>query len=235
MKKVNSTIVGSSANPSSFLVQRLHPNLHIKDVPSVMHGRRHIRIFVQQDFWSSACGAHSVASSMALLGEIKNVETLSERKTGAAGRLWKAAQAMYFDGATPQQLVEMIQTMQTGRRIALCTGVHTECLDFILNQLAKGNVVIASWHSRRGKQHHWIMLAGVEGHQTGQNFTPTTLLGIDGCLDEPYFSAYNCRIEFTSHPVPRSTKYVRYCCSDGSKLAVTLTSAISIQTAKPIR
>jgi hypothetical protein len=234
MEKISSTISGSSATAPSFLIQRLHPNLRIGDVPSVMHGKRHMRIFVQQDFWSSACGAHCVAIAMAMLGEIKNVETVSERKYGAAGRLWKAAQAMYFDGATPQQLLEMIQTMRTGRRIALCTGLHAECLDFTLDQLSKGNVVIASWHSRRGKQHHWIVIVGIEGFQTGHSFTPTTLLGIDPSLDEPYLSAANCRIEFTDHPVVRSNRYVRYRCSDGSKLTVTLTSALSLETAKSI-
>lgn len=228
MAKLNSLAIGSVADQSSFLVQRFHPNLHIGDVPSVRHGKRNMRIFVQQDFWSSACGAHCVAIAMALLHEIKNVEAISERKKGAAGRLWKAAQAMYFDGATPQQLVEMIQTMRTSRRIALCTGVHAQCLDFTLDQLSRGNVVIASWHSRRGKQHHWIVIIGSEGYQTGHGFTPTTLLGIDPGLDEPYLAAANCRVEFTNHPVARSTKFIRYRCSDGSKLAVTLTSAVSI-------
>jgi hypothetical protein len=228
MEKSNSAIFGSRATAPSFLIQRFHSNLNISEVPSVIRGRRRMRIFVQQDFWSSACGAHCVAMAMAILGDIKNVETISERKNGAAGRLWKAAQATYFDGATPQQLVEMIQTMRTGRRIALCTGAHAKCRDFILDQLAKGNVVIASWHSRHGKQHHWIVIVGVEGFQTDHGFTPTTLLGIDPGLDEPYLAAANCRIEFTDQPVASSKKYVRYRCSDGAKLVVTLTSALAL-------
>lgn len=228
MAKLNSPAVGSVADQPSFLVQRLHPNIRIGLVPSVMQNEKLMPIFVPQDFWSSACGAHCVAIAMALLGEIKNVERLSERRNGAAGRLWKAAQAMYFDGATPLELAKMIQAMKTGHRVAICTGRHAECLDFILHQLAKGSVAIASWHSRRGKQHHWIIIVGLEGFQTGHSFTPTTLLALDPALAEPVLAAYNSRIEFTFHPLPRSTTYVRYHCSDGSKLAVTLTSAITI-------
>lgn len=228
MAKRNFLTVGAATGQPSFLVQRLHPNLRVGLVPSIEHNKRLMPIFVQQDFWSSACGAHCVAMAMALLGDIKNVERLSERSNGAAGRLWKAAQAMYFDGATPLELAKMIDAMKTGRSVAVCTGRHAECLDVILNQLARGKTVIASWHSRRGKRHHWIVIVGVEGLQAGQSFTPTTLLGLDPGLDEPVLAPANSRIEFTSYPVARSSRYVRYRCSDGSNLAVTLTSTLTV-------
>jgi hypothetical protein len=212
----------------NYLVQRFHPNLRIGFVPSVLHGKRLMPIHCQQGLWDSACGAHCAATAMALLGEIRNIAVLSERRNGIAARLWKAARLKYFDGVTVEELAAMIDDMGTGRNINVCTGRHIKCLDFILAQLERGNVVIASWHSRRGQQHHWSTVIGIEGRQTGRDFTPSALLCLDPGVDEPIMCGYNSRLEFTAHPPPRSASYVRYRCADGSKLAVTLTSALAV-------
>lgn len=213
----------------NFLVQRFHPNLRIGSVPSVVRGSRLIPIHCYQGLWDSACGAHCAAIAMALLGEITDVAILSERRNGVAARLWKAARQKYFDGVTVEELAAMIDDMGTGRTVTACTGRHTKCLDFILTQLKTGKVVIASWHSLRGQQHHWSTVIGVEGQQAGRNFIPSALLLLDPGIDEPMLCGYNSRLEFTAHPLPRSTSYVRYRCADGSKLAVTLTSALAIE------
>lgn len=213
----------------SYLVQQFHPNLRIGFVPSVLRGKRLLPIHCQQGWWDSACGAHCAATAMALLGEIHDVSVLSERRNGVAARLWKAAQRKYFDGVTVQELAAMIDDMGTGRKITVCTGRHATCLNFALTQLALGHVVIASWHSRRGQQHHWSTIVGAEGRQTGREFMPTVLLCLDPGVDEPVLCGYNSRLEFTAHPAPRSPAYVRYRCADGSKLAVTLTSALAIE------
>jgi hypothetical protein len=212
----------------SYLVQRLHPNLRIGFAPSVLHGQRLMPIHCQQGWWDSACGAHCAAIAMALLGEIHDVAVLSERRNGAAARLWKAARRKYFDGVTVEELAAMIDDMGTERKITTCTERHGKCLDFALANLARGNLVIVSWHSRRGQQHHWSTVVGVEGRQAGRDFTPSVLLCLDPGVDEPMLCGYNSRLEFTIHPSPRSPRYVLYRCADGSKLAVTLTSALAI-------
>lgn len=211
-----------------YLVQQFHPNLRIGFVPSVLRGKRLLPIHCQQGWWDSACGAHCAATAMALLGEIHNVATLSERRYGVAARLWNAARTSYFDGLNVEELATMIDDMGTERQVTICTGRHKKCLNFILAQLASGNVAITSWHSRRGHQSHWTTVIGVEGRQTGREFVPTALLCIDPGVDEPILCGYNSRLEFTAHPPPRSPAYIRYRCSDGSKLAVTLTSAVAI-------
>ncbi len=211
----------------NFLVQRFHPNLRIGFVPSVLYGKRLTPIHCQQGEWDSACGAHCAAIALALLQEVSDVAMLSERRYGAAARLWRAAQASYFDGVTVDELAAMIDDMGTGRKITICPGRHAKCLDFALTQINRGNVVIASWHSRRGRQHHWTVLVGIEGVQTGRDFTPSTLLCLDPAVHAE-MAGYNSRLEFTAHPPPRSASYIRYRCADGSKLAVTLTSALAI-------
>lgn len=216
-----------------YLVQRYHPNLRIGLVPSVVHGKRLMPIHCQQGTWDSACGAHCAAIAMALLGEIHDVAVLSERRNGVAARLWKAAQATYFDGVDVTQLAEMIRKTGVERRIITCTSSHARCLNFILTQLARGRIVIASWRSRRGHQHHFVVVHGIEGMQNGHRFTPTALLALDPWVGEPFLCGYNSRLEFTNHQPPRSASYILYKCSNGSKLAVTLTSTLSIGDTAP--
>lgn len=230
MAKHNSATVRSIEFQPSFLVQRLHPNMRIGFVPSVLHRKKLMPIHCQQGWWDSACGAHCVATAMALLGEIHDVTVLSERRNGVAARLWRAARQKYFDGVTAEELATMIDDMGTGRTVTVCTGRHTTCLNFILAQLNCGNVAIASWHSRRGRQHHWATVVGAEGRCTGRDFFPSTLLCLDPGVETPAMCGYNSRLEFTAHPPPRSTSYVRYRCADGSKLAVTLTNVVAIGT-----
>lgn len=215
-----------------YLVQRFHPNLRIGFEPSVLRGKRLMPIHCQQGGWDSACGAHAAATAMALTGEIHDVAVLSERRNGVAARLWKAAQRKYFDGVTVDELAAMIDDMGTARKITVCTGRHAKCLDFALTQFNRGSVVIISWHSRRGQQHHFSTIIGAEGWQTGSDFTPTALLCLDPGIEAPWMCPYNSRLEFTAHPSPRSPSYVRYRCADGSKLSVTLTSALSIGSSR---
>jgi hypothetical protein len=153
---------------------------------------------------------------MALLSEIHDVAVLSERRNGVAARLWKAARLKYFDGVTVEELAAMIDDMGTGRMITVCSDRHAKCLDFALAQLERGNVVIASWQSRRGQQHHWSTIVGVEGQQIRCDFVPTALLCLDPGVNEPILCGYNSRLEFTVHPPPRSAAYIRYRCSDRS-------------------
>lgn len=228
MTKPDSYTISTDPNRPPFLVQRFHPNLRIGLVPSVLHGNRLQPIFVPQDLWSSACGAHCAAIALALLGDIHDVSVLSERRNGVAARLWHAARAMYFDGVDVTGLAAMIDDMGTNRPLATCSGSHTRCLDFILAHLAKGEVVIASWHSRRGRQHHWVVIVGTEMRQMERHFKPTALLALDPGVCEPLLCGANSRLEITVHPAPRSKSYVRYGCADGSTLAVTLTSALAI-------
>lgn len=213
---------------NTYLVHRFHPNLRIGFEPSVLRGNRLVPVHCRQGRWDSACGAHAAATAMALLGEIHDVATLSERRNGVAARLWAAARANYFDGVTVHELSTMIHSMGTDKKIKICTARHAECLVFILSQLTRGKVIIASWHSRRGHEHHWTTVVGVEGLQAGASFSPSALLCLDPAVVEPLLCGYNARLEYTSHPASRSSSYILYRCADGTKLAVTLTGAVAV-------
>jgi hypothetical protein len=211
-----------------YLVQRFHPNLHIGSVPFVWHGKRRLPIHCQQGTWDSACGAHCAAIAMALLGHIRDVAALSEYRNGVAARLWRAARATYFDGVNVTGLASMLEGMEMGRRIALCSGGHAKCLTFILSKLEQGELVIASWHSH-ADLHHWILIVGTEGVQAEENYHASTLLALDPSVGEPQLSGYNGRLEF-SVPLRRNSVCRRYITSYNQELAVRLTSAVSIGT-----
>lgn len=169
-----------------YLIQRFHPKLRIGFVPSVLHDKHFLMlIHCQQGGRDSACGAHCAAIAMALLGDIHDVALLSERRNGVAARLWEAAPLKYFGSVAVDELAPMIDDMDTERKITVSTGRHIKCLYFVLLPLEHGNVVIASWHSRRDQQHHWTTIVRVEGRQSGRKFAPSALLCLDPRVDEP--------------------------------------------------
>lgn len=215
-----------------FLVQRIHPSLRVGIVPSVVRGRNLIPVHCAQGQWDSACGAHCAAMALAILGEISDVRVLSERSRGVAARLWRATYETYFHGIDAERLAATLDSLSMGRSIKYHKGRHTACLSFALQHVGRGELVIASWHSRRGRTHHWTLLIGQEGTQKGRVFVPTTLLALDPGVPEPQFCGYNARIEHTVHPKPRSPMYVRYLTADSVEMAVRLTSAVAIG-AKP--
>lgn len=210
------------------LVQRLHPELRVDMLPSVARKNRLEPLLARQGIWDSGCGAHCVAMAMALAGELHSVVELAERRRGVAGRLWRAAQATYFDGATLDELAAMIESLRTGRSITSCAGTTTACLPFALAALDAGSIVLVSWHSRHGRQHHFALLVGSEGVQSGANYTPHALLALDPGVDDVSLCGYNARLEFTVHPRPVSPLYFRYASGDGNTLAVRLTGALAI-------
>ena len=212
-----------------FLVQRVHPNLHIGFVPSVLNGKRLMPIHCQQGTWDSSCGAHCAAMALALLGDIHDVTVLSERRNGVAARLWKLAQATYFDGVNVKGLASMLENMGMGRHITHYSGGHAKCSAFVLSHFAEGELVIASWQSQRGYQ-HWILIVGIEGLQTGHRFKPSTLLALDPSVREPQLCGYNSRLKFSERAGSKSA-YHPYLSADGYEVAVKLTSALSIGTA----
>lgn len=163
---------------------------------------------------------------MTLLGHIRDVAVLSEYRNGVAARLWRAARATYFDGVNVIGLASMLEDMDMGRRIALCSGGHAKCLAFILSKVGRGELVIASWRSHNN-DHHWILIVGTEGNQVGAKYSPSTLLALDPSVGEPQLTGYNGRLEF-SVSLRRKTLCRRYITSYNQEVAVKLTSAVSI-------
>ena len=210
-----------------FLVQRYFPTLKIGVVPTALRNGRAVRIHVAQGDWDSACGAHCAAMALSLLGEIGDAPAICERRNGVAARLFREARVTYFDGATVDQMASMISALRTGRAVKRFTGHHRACVDFIRQEITKNNVVIVSWRSKRGNQHHWVLIVGIEGVQTGKTFVPHAFLAMDPGVAEPVLAGCNGRIEF-AQSVAQSRSYVRYLTADGTTLLVRITSALSI-------
>lgn len=213
-----------------YLIQRFHPNLHIGFVPSVLNGKRLMPIHCQQGTWDSACGMHCAAIALALLGDIHDVAVLSERRNGVAARLWRFAQATYFDGVNVEGLASVLEDTGTGRHITYYSGGHAKCLAFVLSHFEQRELVIASWRSQQG-HHHWTLIVGIEGLQTGHKFKPSTLLALDPGERAPQLCGYNGRLQF-SVAARRKRAYHPYLSADGYEVAVKLTSALSIGTAQ---
>lgn len=120
----------------------------------------------------------------------------------------------------------MLEGIGAGRKLNQCSGGHAKCAAFVLSQLDKGKLVIASWCSRHG-DHHWILIIGSEGFQTGARFTPSTFLALDPSVEEPRLCGYNGRLDFAVK-VKTKSHYHPYLCLNGYQVGVKLTSALSI-------
>jgi hypothetical protein len=207
----------------SYLVQRFHPNLRIGLVPSILQGKRLVPIHCQQSTLDSACGVHCAVMALALLGAIKDVTVLSERRKGIAARLWKAAKNSYFSGIDVAELALMLHNVGIDSPVSYRAGNHARCLAFAVAESMGGKLAIVSWQSWRGRFHHWILIVGVEGLQNGFNFTPTALLALDPGASEPRLCGYNGRLEF-AETIQNKTTHNRNHIFDGYELPVRLTS-----------
>jgi hypothetical protein len=215
--------------PRTFLQQRYFPALRLGFTPRVAGGNRGASLHCRQGDWDGACGLHCAAMALALLGQLPNLKALGTRTRGVAARLWQAAHGMYFDGMTGEEMVTMLESLDMPLQVAHFDGRHRQTLDFTNAQMAKGALVIVGWRTQDRAIDHWVLAIGVEGMQTGRNFTPETLLVMDPSLEEPFMCGYNGRLQFTSHPLPHRSMYITYLGNDGTDLPVTLNAAVAIR------
>lgn len=210
------------------LQQRFYPTLRIGLSAMVERGQRDVPLHCRQGDLDGACGAHCAAMALTLLGRIVNVSALSKRTKGVAARLWQAAQATYFDGTTASELAAMIESVDADLHIEHTTGTHRRCLEFVQQQFDAGRLVIFAWRSKSGKDHHWVLVVGMEGMQHGRVFTPQTFLMLDPGAPPPVLCGYNARLSFASSSKLYGARYLPFLDADGGTMPVTLTSAVAI-------
>lgn len=211
-----------------FLQQRLHPALRIDWTATVMRGEKSTLLHCRQGDWDGACGAHCAAMALALMRRIVDATVLCDRRKGIAGRLWKAAQAHYFDGFTAAELADTIESLGADLHVMHYRGSHRKCLTYMQEQLAAGRLAIISWISRNGIDHHWVLAVGIEGLQEGRTFTPQTVLVLDPDAAEPQLCGYNGRLRFAPKASIPGNAYITYASASGWTLQVRLTSVVAI-------
>ncbi len=213
---------------AAYIQQRLFPSLRIEHTAIVRRGGRDLPIHIRQSELDSACGAYCAAMALALLGRIADVTVLSDRRTGVAGRLWHVAKKYYFDGVSSKELAAMIDSLDTDLLVEYCNGSHRKCLAFVQDQLTARSLVIVSWLSKNGNEHHWVLAVGIEGLQDGRHFQPQTILCLDPGAAPPQLSAWNGRLKFVRDSSTSRSAYIPYTCVDGWTTQVTLTGAVTI-------
>jgi len=216
---------------ATYLHQRFYPTLRLGFKAGVTLSKHEISVHCRQGDLDGACGLHCAAMALTLMGRITHGPSLPNRRRGTAARLWQAAQETYFDGIDAVDLAEMLDALNTNLQIKHFEGNHKKTLEFTKTQIERGGLVILAYRTKDHKVHHYVLVIGVEGLQSGRTFTTATLLALDPGLREPEMCAYNGRMHLTSRPIPHSSLYVDYVTNDGEKEPVTFTGAVSIKEA----
>jgi hypothetical protein len=210
------------------LIQSFHPSIQIGWALSAAGSNPDIPIHCRQGTWDGACGQHCLGMAMALLGKVRDVTSLSARRKGMARRLWDSLPANYFTGTSLMELVDMSKLLLNRHDITECAGSHHECLAFTQSSIRAGHLVIAGWCSRRNRAHHWTLIVGIEGIQTGAAFVPHALLALDPGTDAPTLCGYNARLDLCPPSGSCYSKHLRYLTTDGQSWAVKLNAAVAI-------
>ncbi|MDB5776098.1 MAG: hypothetical protein JWP38_2231 [Herbaspirillum sp.] len=216
-----------------YIQQRFHPRLKIGYTAMMDQGKRNVPVHCRQGEIDGACGTYCCAILLTLYGRISNPAVLSERRTGVAARLWKAAQAVYFDGIHAKPLAKMLHSLDADLLIEVCDRSHSRILLFTEAQLSSGRLVILAWRTRNHAQQHWTLVIGIEGLQSGRRFMPQTFLCLDPGAPQPELCGYNARLEFSEKVPGYSSSFATYLSTDnGNALPVTLIGAVAVGETK---
>lgn len=210
------------------LLQCLHPSLQLGWTVSRSGDAAEMPVYCRQGTWDGACGQHCLGMALALLGEIRNVTVLNARRKGRAQRLWEALPSHYFTGTTLADLAALARSLQTRHVVTEFAGTHGACLAFVQAAVLDGQLVMTSWRNRRRDTHHWTLIVGIEGRQTGAHFFAQALLALDPSVEEPLLCGYNARLDLLPLTTRRRAKGLRYLTADGARWTVTLTGALAI-------
>lgn len=212
-----------------YIQQRFHPRLKIGFTAMVEQGKRKVPVHCRQGEIDGACGTYCSAIALTILGKISDPTVISERRTGVAARLWSAAQASYFDGIRPKPLAKLLESLDAGLFVQECGQSHRNVLAFTKEQLNAGRLVILAWRTRNRTQRHFVLVAGLEGIQDDDTFTPQVFLCLDPSAARPELNGYNGRIEFAERLSGFSPSFVAYSSTDDNyPLPVTFTGAVAI-------
>jgi hypothetical protein len=210
------------------LIQSFHPSIQIGWTLSAANSNPNMPLHCRQGTWDGACGQHCLGMAMGLLGEVRDVRSLSARRKGLARRLWDSLPANYFTGTSLMDLVVMAKSLLRRHVITECIGSHHECLAFTQASVREGHLVIAGWCSHRNRAHHWTLIVGIEGMQTGTRFLPHALLALDPGTNAPTLCGYNARLDLCPASGSRYRKHLRYVTADGQNWTVKLNAAVTI-------
>ncbi len=204
---------------ATFLVQRLHPMLHMDRQLRAGGEGGGQGVLLHQGTLDNACGLYCIAMALILLGEASRDEAvrLLHSRHAALRRLRRWTESVFTGGMSEDDLVEAVAA--TALNIELSrgeSGDHRACLSHALNGLRAGKVAILGIESRGGGFHHSV--------KEDRVFRPSAILCLDSYAVAWAYCGFNARLFLT---IPRpGARYLRYSSSTRPRTRVTVSNSV---------
>ena len=199
-KKTNSAL--QSSLPTA-RVSRFHPALigGCTTVFAQTQRQTPVGVHFRQSDLDGACGLHSVAMILSILGLCKAnaCEQMAVRRHGVVSRVWSAIGHSFFTGIDALDLCEALRSLDIPLKLrgrytddVRDVSAHNDVERLALTSLRQGSLVMISYRSLRNRHAHWLVTVGVGGLETKRVVLFDTIYALDCADDTIPLAQYNC-------------------------------------------
>jgi hypothetical protein len=189
---------GSKRQAVAYRFSRVHHALQVGSCLTVKLRRAEpVSVFLRQSDLDSACGLHTMAMMLTILGLAKGtaLAQMSHRKFGIPADVWKTFQHTYFKGVDPLEMVELVQSLNLPLHVSVREERDGDVDKFAMRCAMRGELVALAFASIKNQRtRHWALCIGCGGSMIGRTATTDTLLLLDPSAGEPSYRVWNARL-----------------------------------------
>ena len=176
-----------------------------------------------------SCGPLSLWSALIILGFATRPQVICQKfmfTNDAFAETWLRSLDVWFQGATEDEYKVLLNTVSRYVRQAQCKGAMQKQVDFTIESLRRGEVVLLGMERPGARDGHWTLAVGLEELVSKDSAEVTGILCLDSSEPPPELLRYNARLDLNV-PKKRAT-YVRFHGVSGDARSMTIDSAISL-------
>lgn len=176
-----------------------------------------------------SCGPLALWSALIVLGFATRPQVICQKfmnTDDAFAETWLRSLDVWFPGATEDEFTVLLSTVSRYVRQAQCKGAMRKQIEFTIESLRRGEVVLLGVERPGGRDGHWTLAVGLEELVSGDSTEVIGILCLDSSEPVPELLRYNARLELKV-PKKRAT-YVRFHGVSGDARSMTIDSAISL-------
>lgn len=214
--------------------------------------RKRSAVHLDQGSLDGACGQHCLMMALALLGyrPANGWHDMTNRTGAIYQPFTDALKERYFAGTALKELVQLAKLFPASLDLATCkvsTAGTKRLIQFCVDQLALGAVVILGVAPTPRTYGHWTLIVGCEVqhhmHRSGKRAREaktgtayediSALLCIDPAEGDPTVATHNARLDLTT-PSRSGRGKRNYLGASGSQTGVALVDALALRP-RPVR
>lgn len=177
-----------------------------------------------------SCGPLSLWSALIVLGIVTRPQVICQKfmfSEDAFTETWLRSIDVWFAGATEEEHEVLLDTVSRYVRSSTCKGAMREQLEFTIDSLRRGDVVLLGMERPGARDGHWTLAVGLEELISKDSVEVIGILCLDSSEPPPGLLRYNARLELNV-PQKRAT-YVRFHGQSGDARSMTIDRAIALK------